>query len=48
MVDLEKEVVARKILEVIEEFFLKQGYKIESFSFDKNMNDELEVKIVKI
>lgn len=48
MVDLEKEIFARKILEEIEEFFLKQGYKIESFAFDKKMDEELEIKIVKI
>ncbi|MGL4873048.1 MAG: hypothetical protein ACRCZO_06905 [Cetobacterium sp.] len=47
MINLEKEIVVRKIAEEIKEVVLDLGYKVEEISFDKNRNEELQIRIVK-
>lgn len=47
MVDLKEEILVRKIVDEVRIIIARLGYKVESISFDKNKDNDLEIKILK-
>lgn len=47
MVNLEEEILVRKIVDEVRIMIARLGYKVDSISFDKNKDDDLEIKIIK-
>ncbi|MGL5904244.1 MAG: hypothetical protein ACRCZO_16295 [Cetobacterium sp.] len=47
MVDLKEEILVREIVDEIKSIIKNLGYEVALVSFDKNMNNELEIVMIK-